>query len=389
MTPVPRGTRREVDVSLFRQQSDDPTIKPDTVTPAVEGYFRIPAVWVGDKPDDASVLKVNPSVHHAVVVDKDLSSGIKVRVQRDGTFLFDFTTWDHAPQIEIPGYRTPGPGIAHRQPSETEEAVSKSERYAVLRTQVMNVHQACMATAEQLVKHRSAEMGLPLTAADLLKGLTFEQCILYRNSHDPRSLARNALNNHPGVREQKPFARRILELEVVEFSLELLDEILLLENPTLIQMSEAAYLAGNRCAEGRLGEAVTLAWGVCEQLISTAWDRLLSEARGTGRMPGKRLKKLTERDYTVSVRTEFLEFEERIGQGLYQHLEEARRARNRWAHEMKEPDSGQVLHSIRAVEGLFNLIHGIRLSLSLTGPSPGVPEWNVWIWEAVKNNGQT
>ena len=93
MARVLRGTRHAVDEPLFRQFTDDPSICPDTITPAVEGYFRIPAVWLGEAPDDASVSNLNPQVHHAVVVEKDLRSGIKVRAQRDGTFLFDFSSW--------------------------------------------------------------------------------------------------------------------------------------------------------------------------------------------------------------------------------------------------------------------------------------------------------
>ena len=232
-------------------------------------------------------------------------------------------------------------------------------------------------------------MGLPLTPGDVLKGLTFDQCVRYRDSADAWSLARNALNNRLKVGRQPSFPRHVLESEVINYSLDLLDRILIAEGPALIQMSEAAYLAGCRYAEGRLGEAVTLAWGVCEQLISTAWGRLLDEAAGAGRMSNKRRKRLEERDYTVSIRTEFLEFGMQIEHDLYQHVEEARRARNRWAHKMQEPNNSEVLHSIRAVEGLFQKIHGIRLSLSLTGPSPGVPEWNRWVWEAVKSSEQT
>ena len=73
MAKMPKGTRDPEDDSLFKQPTDDPTIQPDTVTPAVEGYFRIPAVWIGEKPDDASVLELNPQVHHAVVVKQDLA----------------------------------------------------------------------------------------------------------------------------------------------------------------------------------------------------------------------------------------------------------------------------------------------------------------------------
>ena len=386
MTTLPKGTRNSVDEPLFGQPSDDRSIIPDTVTAAVEGYFRIPAVWIGEKPDDATVRKLDSSVHHEVILEKDLCSGIKVRVQRDGTFLFDFSSWEHAPQIMIPGYRTPGPGIPHRQPTETADATIKSEKYAVLRAQVMNVHQACVATSERILKHRSSLIGLPLTSDDVLRGLTFDQCLFYRDSTNARSLARNALNNRYEGSRKDPFPRHVLEAEIIHDSLDRLDHILLTEDPALIQMSEAAYLAGCRCAEGRSGEAITLAWSVCEQVISTIWKRFLTESSPKGRMPRNRLDRLTGGAYTASVMTEFLELEGRIENDVYQHIEEARKGRNNWVHDMKEPDNSQVNHSIQAVEGLLQNVHGIRLSLSLSSPSPGVPAWNKWAWEACKSN---
>ena len=229
-------------------------------------------------------------------------------------------------------------------------------------------------------------MGIPLTAADALKGLTFAQCLLYRDSADAWSLARNALNNRHEISRQRPFQRHVLETEIIDHSLDILDTILLTEGSSLIQMSEAAYLAGCRFAEGRLGEAVTLAWGVCEQLLSTAWDLLLNEEKAIGHMPSQRRKKLGGRDYTASVRTELLALGRKIEHDLYQHIEAGRRARNQWAHEMIEPDSVQVRHSLQAVEGLLKKIHGIQMSLPLNSPSPGVPEWNRWVWEKVKGD---
>ena len=389
MAKIPRGMRHPEDLPLFKQPTDDPTIQPDTVTPAVEGYFRIPAVWIGEKPDDGSVLTLNPQIHHAVVLKRELCSGIEVRVQRDGTFLFDFSTWRHAPKVVIPGYRTQIPQMPHRLPKETEDRVQESEKYAVLRAQLMNVHQSCLATSEQLLKRSSSGMGVPLTPADTLKGLTFGKCISYRDDANAWSIYRNALNNNDGVTRKRPFSRQVLRIEIVDHSLDLLDQILRKDKTALVQISEAAYLAGCRYAEGRLGEAVTLAWGVCEQLLSTAWETLLNDTKDAGRMAARRRKKLIGRDYTASVITEILELGMHIEHDLYRHLEEARKARNQWAHEMREPDNSQVLHAIRAIEGLFLEIHGIHLSPQLNDLSPGVPGWNIWVWEAVKGSGAT
>ena len=277
MSRIPRGTRTEVDEPLFKQSSDDRSIVPDKVTPAVEGYFRMPAVWIREMPDEDAILRLNPLVHHEVVVERNLQSGIKVRVHRDGTFLFDFSTWEHAPQIEIPGYRTPGPGIDHRPPVETEKVVSQSERYAVMRAQVMNVHQVCVATAEMVVKRSSGGVGLPLIPSDLLKGLTFEQCLQHREDAGVRSLARDSLNNRHAVNRTRPYSRHVLDAEVIAYSLDLLDDLLLKNNKALIQMVEALYLSVRRHYEGRFGEAITLSWGVCEQLLATAWEGFIDE----------------------------------------------------------------------------------------------------------------
>ena len=384
MTEVERGTRPHGEDHIFQEPSDDPTIHSDTVTPAVEGYFRVPPIWVGEEPNDASSLNFDPTVHYEVVIEKDLLSGIPVRILRDGTFLFDFSSWKIAPQIMIPGYRIANPHGPHRRPFETEKAEQDSEKYAVLRAQAMNVHQSCLTTAQWLRHGSSSGIGVPLAAADALKGLTFEQCLSYLGSEDnPRGLVRNAANNFDGVNRERAFPRYNIDIEVAERSLDLLDRVLLVNDAAVIQMLEAAYLAACRCSEGRLGEAITLAWGVCEQLLSKAWTELISDIRNESRMPKTRREKLNGRDYTASVMTEILELSGRIDYDLYVHLEQARKARNRWMHEMSEPETIQVLHAIKALQGLLHSVLGIQQAYPMHSPSPGVPEWFIWHWNAI------
>lgn len=143
---------------------------------------------------------------------------------------------------------------------------------------------------------RSAMMGFPVTAWNTHKALTFDAPPAYHDDvEDTHALAQNVLNNIYRVRNGHPLPRRVLELEVVEHSVDLLDEILDAGDVILIQMIEAAYLAACRQREKRFGEAVILAWGVCEQLIFAAWNKLLDDAapRGAGpkRMSKSRRKK--------------------------------------------------------------------------------------------------
>ena len=386
MDKTPQAYRSPEDESLFRRQTNDPTIKPDRVSPAVEGYFRIPAIWVGEEPDPESISILNPEIYHAVVFKTKLSCGIEVRVQRDGTFLFDFSSWPLAPLVIIPGYRTPNPEGPYRIPSETSNAEDEAESHAFLRAQVMNVHQACLTTSEKAVKGRSAAMGLPVTSWNTLKALTFDTALSHRDDiEDIRALARNVLNNKDRVQRIQPFPRRVLEKEVIEHSFKLLDQILSLEDAVLIQWIEAAYIAACRYAEKRFGETVVLAWTVCEQLLSLAWDTLQNDIKVTNRMSSKRKKKLEGRDYTTSVIVEFLEINNRLDRDLYKLLEDVRKSRNDWAHRMRVPEGNDAIKAVRAVEGLFWDVKKIRLSLSF-GTRGGVPQWNIWIWDQVRKN---
>lgn len=95
------------------RSSDFSRLVPDSVSAAVEGYFRFPAIWVGEPPQDEQAKFLNPTIHHAIVYRKSLSCNIKVCAQRDGTFLFDFSQWPLAPLIIIPGYDIPAPPLSH------------------------------------------------------------------------------------------------------------------------------------------------------------------------------------------------------------------------------------------------------------------------------------
>lgn len=388
MDEPPRGARRPEDEALYRSKQQLDHIEVDRVSPAVEGYFRIPAVWIGETPAPGAVIRLNPAVHHAVVVQRDLRCGIRARVRRDGAFLFDFSSWDLAPITVIPGYTKPGtyPYTVPRQHTAVEE---RAESIAVFRAQVMNVHQLCLTTAERHIKSRGAAMGFPVTAWSTHKALTFAAATAYHDDvEDMHALAMNVLNNKDGIRRDRPLGRRTLEIEVVEYSLELLDRILEAKNPVLVQLVEAAYIASCRQREKRFGEAVTLAWSVCEQLVWSAWKAMLEEkANATpGRLPKDRRDKLTGRDYTASTVVEMLELHGVIDRELYRLLEIARKARNRWAHDLRVPGERDVQMCLRALQTLLFQVKKLPLVLS-SGGRGGVPQWPVWMWEEIKQRG--
>ena len=103
--------------------------------------------------EPSSVLKLNPLVHHATAFDGQAAENLRVRVQRNGLFLFDFSSWPHALPVHIPGYTQI---FGNPVPEGIHEAEIKAEDISVYRARIMNVHQAFMATAEQICLAGSA-----------------------------------------------------------------------------------------------------------------------------------------------------------------------------------------------------------------------------------------
>ena len=313
-----------------------------------------------------------------------MKSGIRVRVQRDGLFLFDFETWPLAPITIVPGYIRPkNPYIP---PSAHTSAAAAVQDRAALRAQVMNVHQACITTAEHLVARRAAAMGFPVTSWNTFKTFDINSSPTYQDdTEDIRALAHNVLNRvYPS---QVQLHRRTIELPVVQRSLDLLDEILLRNDRAIIELVDAAYMAACRAVEHRLGECIAVGWTACEQLITLAWKRLLSgihQERPTGEGIAKsRREKLLGRDYTASVMVEMLELQGVLPHKLYVALEAVRKARNGWAHEMRLPTSSDIRNCQVALQDTLRLVEGIPLQLQFGFRGTGAP-WPLHMWEEFK-----
>ncbi len=383
MTEAPFGYRRPEDKELLTGRVQDPEIVPDYVSPAVEGYFRIPAIWVESAPNPSAVKVLNPAVHHGIIFQSTLRCGVKVCVLRDGTFLFDFSEWKLAPIVRIPGYRKPSVSEPYRVPLETHHAEEMAESHAILRAQAMNVHQACLSTAEAALRQGSTPIGFPITAWNTFKALRYGDAVYYHDDgEDIRALARNIINNKDYAARSAEIFRRVVKLEVVKLSMEFLDDILSRDDVRLIRIVEAAYLAECRRRDKGYGEALLLAWGVNEQLLSIMWSEVIAEARqiNSDRMTKERREKLKGRDYTASVMIESLELTGRIDHDIYRMLEVARKARNKWAHEMRVPKESELRVCMQAAERLLSQVANIRFRLSSFGRG-GVPQWPIWMYE--------
>lgn len=348
--------------------------EPDRVNAAVEGYFRLPAVWIGEAPKDPTAER---GMHMRALVASSMqfSCGINAYAMRNGLFLFDFLNSTVAPVVVIPSYER---RVMKLPPKAVIDAALRLEASSTLRTQIMNVHQACLISAEFLVKRRSAAMGFPVTGWNLVHTLRIDMAVPYHDdTEDVHALARNVLDGKyvPAILLNQ---RRVLELEVVEHSFKALDHIISCAGGKYLPIVEAAYQSASRCVEHRLGESIAIGWTACEQLITEDWKILVerTDAARTeaNRMTRDRRKKLIGRDYTASVMVEMLDMSGSMSSTLYGNLEIARKARNNWAHDMKVPTGNEVWACQTAIQEMLAR-RGIQLQLQLGFRGSGGASW--------------
>ena len=359
--------------------------EPDRVNSPVEGYFRLPAVWIGEAPKDPDTAR-GMNMRALAVVNMQFSCGINAYAMRNGLFLFDFLNSTVAPVVVLPSHER---RAMEPPPRAIVDVALKLENSSTLRSQIMNVHQACLISAELLVKHRSAAMGFPVTGWNLVRALRTDLGVHYHDdSEDMHGLARNVLDGKyaPTILMNQ---RRVLETEVVEHSFMALDHIISCASGRYLPIVEAAYQSASRCVEHRLGESIAIGWTACEQLITEDWRTLVERTNAVrseaNRMTKDRRKKLSGRDYTASVMVEMLDFSGSMSPTLYGNLEIARKARNNWAHDMKVPTGNEIFACQAAIREMLAR-RGIQLHLQLGFRGSGGASWTLETLKRVRTD---
>jgi hypothetical protein len=200
-------------------------VVPASSSASVEGYYRLPAVWVGEMPEPSSVVTLNPPVHHATAFEGQAAEKLRVRVQRNGLFIFDFSSWPNALPVHFPSYTSISGKSVRKDISEAE---TKAEDISIYRARIMNAHQAFMATAEQICDGGVGMMGFPVHAWNTYKAMNMHGGSLQYgdDTEDVHALSRNVLDNSYHTIRDNPLPRRLIKLEVVSKSFELLSQVL-------------------------------------------------------------------------------------------------------------------------------------------------------------------
>lgn len=342
----------------------------ESVTPGCSGYFHVPPVWMVEEPSPAEIERGTAQILGREVLRTTIAHGIRVRVQRDGVVVFDCRGWKEAGETTIPGYQ---PVAGQPVPRAVTQAEEHGEAQAMLRAQLINAHQACLNAAHYAMHGRGQELGAMVIPSHAFQLYDFEHPVEVRSDYDPlqRFIATMLDYRNPAVRRELAFKNRsLVEKDTLEHSLQLLNSLLQHSVKDLLTVTDLLFRAGAQFAQSRFAESLVVSWAACERLLNESWRRYLDERKsgpkGEPQITGDRKRKLLGRDFSASVISEALELAGVMPLELFELVTAARKLRNDWLHGLKPVVDRDAVTAMRAGQGLFEHVTGIRLHLSLT-----------------------
>lgn len=362
-------------------------MKTDVVSPAYVGFYHVPLSWCAEEPTEKTWQQGSLEELFKVVHEGFLHDGLHYRVRRDGFIWFDCNNWELGTSTIIPGYSVkPGSKI----PREAREAEKLAEQRAHNRAMLLNAYQLCLNSAHSFVKKRATGLGVPIQSTYLvhLSDFTNPISLLYSSKTEPYCIyVNNALNSVAKRNPKVMGARRLIELDVITYSFDLLDRVLKCKIEGTLKIVELLYWAHHRYSENAFSDSLILSWTICEKLLYQLWNHYLKEKRtgneGQPIINKERAKKLKGRDFTASIVSEILELAGVIETQLFRGIDDARRKRNAWLHSLGTIKDIDASNAMRTATELLQVATGIpvRPSISRTMAGTGGMPLNMYAFD--------
>jgi hypothetical protein len=319
------------------------------------GYYLWPPVWIDRNFSNPHITSADRQMLRQTI-EFDLPSGLKALVMRDGYISFDFTNAN----LYVSASSSPADDF-----DQAAERLYQS-------VSVLNAHLACLYMALSERQHFALHK-MVLTPREVITSQTgagdwavidmrLSECLLFSFEYVKKSY-------HEIVMDWR-FSSRVftVSLETLEYSFELLNQILAHPDGRLLQLVELYLRSLNAYEDHNFHSCLITAWAIIEVLIQEQWNTYLGSNRekiidGNKQtfINKKRMDILESKDYTASIIIETLSLLNEIPFDLYQQLTIIRKARNDWIHSLKAVSRGQAETSLLSVEKLFFSMKSLKL----------------------------
>jgi hypothetical protein len=347
-------------------------VRPSEKDMSFWGYYIPPKAWLGKQPrkDGVSGTHLTDDNYDLaqlsdVVYEDKLPSGLHVRAYCDGLILFDFTG---------------AKGFSPEPPPEALDSFEKTALLRLQRTEVLNAHVVCLRDSLSRLQNWSLPFQ-SVTPHDLLSPAADDdphQAVGFKSDRDADlHMARYALTYvpwYPKTSDRRIQGRMLtIERGTIVDSFAQLERLLSYEPKTPLRLTSLFNFAIVSLQDHDYPRSLITSWAIIERLLDEKWNSYIASQRKRN-IDGKetvfinadRVKKLGGRDYTASVRTEVLSIVDSLSFGAYQKVENARRVRNGWMHELRDVQMSDASEAIQVAAELFNSVFRFQLPTSVS-----------------------
>ncbi len=331
-------------------------------------YYHWPGLWVDSAPawiqapsledQDADVSVLADEVYREI-----LAAGLRVRVLREGMFIFDFSEWEPGRPLHI----------------DAEPDFDASASVALQRATLMNAHLACLHTAIAKVQNFSNRMMI-VTPSEMISISSFEESWGGTGSDTrlsaltmSRFTSTYTPNLPPSFDWRLQFRSLAVKLETLQESFRLLNAIVDHDSEDMLDMVDLLARGCGSYQEHNYALCLVVEWTLCERLLQTIWQRYIEENRVreiedmlTPFITKKRKEALGDsRNFSAAVVSEILSLTGQLPHDIYRRLTESRKARNDWVHRIVPVSREAALQSVRVAQDMLCLVSGIELEMPL------------------------
>lgn len=336
--------------------------------------------WPGELPevlsDGTTPYSIDPNRLADVVHQNVTKQGIVIEYCCDGLIVFDFKKY---PALATEEARKE---LGQRNPDTTLEPFEALSSFILKRTEVLNAYSLCLKAsilaklafnvpAVGISPHNMIHMSNP---DDPSKGVSFKsksdsyqysaRYVSQYNSGIPAEF--DSRNSHKSL---------IVGKDTLDDAMKRLEKCLEMEAEGALELCSLINFAICSLEDHDYPRCLVTCWVVIEAFLNRRWRTHLHHI-STRKVGSKkkfinshRMKKLTSNNYTASIITESLSLMGKLSFEEYQLIEEVRRARNKWMHELAKVPLEHAMSAVKTTSLLFNSEYEVELptgtSLSL------------------------
>lgn len=320
--------------------------------------FTTQFFWFVKQPTPQSLRTNAESTPTEIVFSKTIAPDVTIRARVDGLFEIELSGLPNCEAVFIPGYE-----INHGDKIPADHQSAEQRAYSTLLTQLtfVNAFKACFTSAMHHVQHHGISVDPPEVPDNYIP---LPGQAAFDNG------ASFGVHPHLDTRlkpayDQNFSSKTLVSVETLDFATTQFS-FMVNRGETFSLLVDLLYHQHYMFYRHRFAECLIGAWSIIEAALFHLWETYLTKCRESGTdITRTRKQKLTGRDFTASIVQEILNLSGIFSNDEYTKIDEIRKARNNWIHQLVPVSWEQASNALQLCGKMISKAWGIELLLTI------------------------